>query len=117
MILTQVNFVRKILQSIDMNMQVALHALTELKKFIMKIRTDANFWEIVNYAMKIAEKLGVEAEFETSRSRPLRCRKTPKSFDYEYEDHTISDPKTDFKMPSAGLEPGRGKNFIAEKNR
>lgn len=48
--------------------------------------------------MKIAEKLDVEAEFETSRSRPLRRRKTPKSFDYEHEDHTINDPKIAFKI-------------------
>ncbi|KAG5869644.1 hypothetical protein JTB14_003581 [Gonioctena quinquepunctata] len=54
--------------SIDMNMQVALDALTELKKFLIKIRTDANFEEIVNDAMKIAEKLDVEAEFETKTS-------------------------------------------------
>lgn len=98
MILTKVNFVSKILQSVDMNMQVALDALTELKKFMIKIRTDANFEEIVNDAMKIAEKLDVEAEFETSRSRPLRRRKTPKSFDYEHEDHTINDLKTAFKI-------------------
>ncbi|KAG5886480.1 hypothetical protein JTB14_034401 [Gonioctena quinquepunctata] len=88
----------KILQSIDMNMQVALDASTELKKFLIKIRSDANFEEIVNDAMKIAEKLDVEAGFETSRSRPLRRRKTPKSFDYEHEDHTINDLKIAFKI-------------------
>lgn len=96
MILTKVNFVSKILQSIDMNMQVALDALTELKKFLIKIRTDTIFEEIVNDAMKIGKKLDMEAEFVTSRSRPLRRRKTPKSFDYEHEDHTINDPKTAF---------------------
>ncbi|XP_022830235.1 zinc finger MYM-type protein 1-like [Spodoptera litura] len=97
-ILTKVNFVSKILQSVDMNLQVALDALTDLKKILIKIRTDTNFEEIVSDAKKIAEKLDVETEFETSRSRPLRCRKTPKNFDYEHEDHTINDPKTSFKI-------------------
>ncbi|KAL4703335.1 hypothetical protein ACJJTC_013101 [Scirpophaga incertulas] len=45
-ILTKVNFVSKILQSVNMNMQVALDALTELKKFLLKIRTDIHFEEI-----------------------------------------------------------------------
>ncbi|KAL4719980.1 hypothetical protein ACJJTC_017322 [Scirpophaga incertulas] len=85
-------------KSVNMNMQVALDALTELKKFLLKIRTDINFEEIVSDAKKIAEKLDVETEFETSSSRPLRCRKTPKSFDYEHEDHTVNDPKTSFKI-------------------
>ncbi|KAG5875590.1 hypothetical protein JTB14_031825 [Gonioctena quinquepunctata] len=84
----------KILQSIDMNMQVALDALTELEKFLIKIGTDANCEEIVNDAMKIAKKLDVEAEFETY----LRHRMTPKSFDYEQEDHTINDLKIAFKI-------------------
>lgn len=96
LVLAKVNFVSKILQSVDMNMQVALDALTELKKFLIEIRTDENFEEIVNDAKKIAEKLDIEAEFETSR--PLRRRKTPKSFDYEQEDYTLNDPKTSFKI-------------------
>ncbi|KAL3287013.1 hypothetical protein HHI36_001499 [Cryptolaemus montrouzieri] len=48
--------------------------------------------------MRIAEKLDIEAEFETSRSRPLRRHKTTKSFDCEHEDHTINDTKTSFKI-------------------
>jgi len=63
---------------------------------LIEIRTDENFEEIVNDAKKIAEKLDIEAEFETSR--PLRRRKTPKSFDYEQEDYTLNDPKTSFKI-------------------
>ena len=97
-ILTKVNFVSKILQRIDMNMQIALDALTDLRKFLIKIRDDANFEEIVNDAMKIAEKLDVEVEFETSRSRFLRRRKAPKNFDYEGEDHIVNDPKTAYKI-------------------
>lgn len=97
-ILTKVNFVSKILQSTGMNMQVALDALTELKEFLKKYSTNANFEEIVNDAMKNTEKLDVEAEFETSRSRPLNRRKTPKSFDYEHEDHTINDPEIVFEI-------------------
>ncbi|KAK9885016.1 hypothetical protein WA026_009243 [Henosepilachna vigintioctopunctata] len=39
---------------------------------MIKIRTDTNFEEIVNDPMKIAEKLEVEAEFETAKFGPLR---------------------------------------------
>jgi hypothetical protein len=96
-VLTKVNFVSKILQSTNMNIQVALDALSDLDKFLVGSRTDEKFEILVNNAKKTAEKLEIEAEFETSR--PLRRRKTPKTFDYEHEDQAAQiDLKTSFKV-------------------
>ena len=53
-----------------MNTQVVLDALTELKKFLIKIRTDTNFEEIVSDAKKIAEKLDVETELKLPDTDP-----------------------------------------------
>lgn len=96
-VLTKVNFVSKILQSTNMNIQVALDALSDLEKFLVGSRTDEKFEIVVNNAKKTAEKLEIETEFETCR--PLRRRKTPKTFDYEHEDQAAQiDSKTSFKV-------------------
>lgn len=95
-ILNKVNFVNKILQSANMNLQLALVALNDLNQFLNDYRFDENFKEIVNSSKLIAAKLGVETVFFNSRS--LRRRKKTTQFDYEHEDENIADPEISFKV-------------------
>lgn len=96
-VLTKINFVSKILQSVNVNMQVALDTLADLKNFLNGCRTEEKFETAVNNAKEIAARLQVETEFETLK--PLRRRKTPRAFDYEHEDQAPQmDSKTSFKV-------------------
>lgn len=95
-ILTKVNFVNKILQSTNVNVQIALENLQELKQFLHDLRTDVKFDEFINKAKEMGEKLGVEPNFQ--KSAPLRRRRKTKQFNYEHDDQPILDPIISFKV-------------------
>lgn len=96
-ILSHINPISKLLQTVNFNMSQAIDMLSNCKLFFENLRSDEAFESIILEATELASEIDVEANFETTTPRH-RVRSKKRTFLYEGPDEPVQDLKQKYKI-------------------
>ncbi|XP_029154759.1 zinc finger MYM-type protein 1-like [Nylanderia fulva] len=92
-LLSKIDIVSKMLQNPKISLAECVHALQNLKNYIIKKRNDEYFNTFISNAVTEAEKINVQPEFPI-----IRHIKKPRQFFNESKADSVVDPKQRFKI-------------------
>lgn len=100
-ILSQFNFVSKLMQSVDINLNSALQLIENTVIYLKSFKEDG-FVKSKAAAKKLADELEMDAsDMQFSRETSLRRKKVKKHFDYECNDESnesVIDPEENYRI-------------------
>lgn len=96
-VLFKINLVSKTLQAKEVNLNSAMTLIESVKSFLIKMRTENGFNNVVTDAKELADKLGISSEFPNETVVRARI-KVKRQFLYEGVDEPIKTGKDAFKI-------------------